>query len=306
MFDALLQPVLLSKGNLEKKMSNIDADAPRALFMGLATIDIIYRVDAPPEPNSKKVALSQEISAGGPATNAAVAYSLLGGRASLVSAGGRHPITALMATEFSHYGLRFHDLCPNFEGLPALSSIFVTDETGERIVVSANARVLAGYPKRVPEIDLGDFGIVLADGHHLQAAHFAGTCLVLDGGSWKPQLEDLLPLFNVVIASSNFRPPGCSNHAEVLQYLARKGVMRRAITRGECPVLAEHDSQHLEVPVPAVAAVDTLGAGDIFHGAFCAAYLPRADNFVEALVAATEVASLSTTVRGTRSWARPR
>lgn len=293
-----------------KKMSNIDAGARRALFIGLATLDIVYRVDAPPERNSKTVALSQDIFAGGPATNAAVAYSLLRGRATLVSAAGRHPITALMTGEFSRYGVTFNDLCPEFEGLPPLSSIFVTERTGERIVVSANSGAMASYPKSIPQINVDDFGIVLADGHHLdtlvpllKAAHLAGSCLVLDGGSWKPRLDDVLPLFKVVIASSNFRPPGCSNYAEVLQYLARKGVSRRAITRGECPVIVQHDSHDLLLPVPAVKTVDTLGAGDIFHGAFCAAYSPHNDNFAEALQAAAEIASLSTTVRGTRAWA---
>lgn len=291
-------------------MPKIDAGARKALFAGLATVDIAYRVHAPPEPNSKSVALSQEIFVGGPATNAAMTYSLLSGCATLISAVGRHPLTALVAEEISRYGVRFHDLCPEFDGVPALSSILVTQHTGERVVVSANAGALAGYPKSLPEISLNDFDVLLVDGHHLdtlvpllEAAHLAGTCIVLDAGSWKPQLQKLLPLFNVVIASGNFRPPGCVDHAEVLQYLAGKGVMRRAITRGEYPILAEHNSQHLEIPVPAVKVVDTLGAGDILHGAFCAAYSPQADNFVEALRAAAELASVSTTFRGTRAWA---
>jgi sugar/nucleoside kinase (ribokinase family) len=186
----------------------------------------------------------------------------------------------------------------------------VTDSTGERIAVSANAGALRGPRKSLPDISLKDVDILLIDGHHLDAlapllesAKLAGICLVLDGGSWKPQLETLLPLFDVVIASSNFGPPSCANHTQVLQYLASKGVMRRAITRGERPILAEHDRQHVEVPVPFEKAADTLGAGDIFHGAFCVAYSRRMDNFIEALRLSAEVASLSTTVGGTRAWA---
>ncbi|NET50891.1 MAG: sugar kinase, partial [Merismopedia sp. SIO2A8] len=45
---------------------------------------------------------------------------------------------------------------------------------------------------------------------------------------------------------------------------------------------------------------DTLGAGDIFHGAFCHYILQQ--NFTESLVAAAEIASNSCKFFGTRRW----
>ncbi|MDJ0536213.1 MAG: PfkB family carbohydrate kinase [Xenococcaceae cyanobacterium MO_207.B15] len=49
-------------------------------------------------------------------------------------------------------------------------------------------------------------------------------------------------------------------------------------------------------------AVDTLGAGDIFHGAFCNYILQ--EDFPTALFLAAQMASKSCQFFGTRSWYR--
>lgn len=59
-----------------------------------------------------------------------------------------------------------------------------------------------------------------------------------------------------------------------------------------------------DINPPSVEPVDTLGAGDIFHGAFCWSLVEQGD-FVTALKKASEVAAFSTTMWGTRSWIKP-
>jgi sugar/nucleoside kinase (ribokinase family) len=49
-----------------------------------------------------------------------------------------------------------------------------------------------------------------------------------------------------------------------------------------------------------IKPVDTLGAGDIFHGAFCHYILQN--DFPVSLERAAEIASLSCTSLGTRAW----
>jgi sugar/nucleoside kinase (ribokinase family) len=58
------------------------------------------------------------------------------------------------------------------------------------------------------------------------------------------------------------------------------------------------------IDVPTVQAVDTLGAGDIFHGAFCH-YILR-ENFPTALKQAAHIASFSCQFFGTRRWMHSR
>jgi sugar/nucleoside kinase (ribokinase family) len=56
-----------------------------------------------------------------------------------------------------------------------------------------------------------------------------------------------------------------------------------------------------ELTVPAVAAVDTAGAGDVFHGALAVA-LGRGDDLVAALSFAVSVAGIRVRHAGPRSW----
>src|SRR5580698_6452534 len=61
---------------------------PKGLFVGLATVDLTYPVDEIPWRNQKISVPGQHLSAGGPATNAAITFGFLGGAATLVTAVG--------------------------------------------------------------------------------------------------------------------------------------------------------------------------------------------------------------------------
>ena len=47
----------------------------KGLFVGLVTLDLIYLAESPPKNNQKLVADDYLVAAGGPVTNAAVAFS---------------------------------------------------------------------------------------------------------------------------------------------------------------------------------------------------------------------------------------
>jgi sugar/nucleoside kinase (ribokinase family) len=64
----------------------------RVVCVGLATVDLVYRVDRIPGPDEKVQADSADIAAGGPATNAAVTAATLGADVTLVNAVGAHPL----------------------------------------------------------------------------------------------------------------------------------------------------------------------------------------------------------------------
>ena len=82
--------------------------APSGLFIGLSTIDVYYMVERLPAPDEKVAAILQSSSAGGPATNAAVAFAWLGGRSRLVSGVGSHDLASIVRAELLHFGIA-HD-----------------------------------------------------------------------------------------------------------------------------------------------------------------------------------------------------
>ncbi|MBO0821953.1 MAG: kinase [Nocardiopsaceae bacterium] len=293
-----------------------------ALFAGLCTFDLIQRVSRIPGANEKVTALEQAVSAGGPAANASVAFAFLGGRATLVTGIGSHPLAQGMRADLEAAAVSVVDAAGKDEDPPAVSSIVVTAGSGDRRVVSLNAAGRTLAPP--PELDAlaGQAGAVLIDGHHprlamaaARAARRRGRLCVLDGGSWKANTADLLPYVDIAVCSADFRPPGVTGVAEVLDYLLGQGVAWAAVTDGANPVTwaggawTSGDARSevpAEVPVPKTDVADTLGAGDIFHGALihglAGAEALGKDSFRSALEFAASVAAHSCRTFGTRAW----
>src|SRR5271166_5809092 len=97
----------------------------QAIFVGLSTIDVVYGLDKFPAPNTKVVALSQQVFVGGPATNASITFAHLGGQAALVTAVGRHPLAHMVREELQTHSIRLIDLNPKFDDIPVISSVTV-------------------------------------------------------------------------------------------------------------------------------------------------------------------------------------
>jgi sugar/nucleoside kinase (ribokinase family) len=279
----------------------------RGLFVGLVTLDFVYLAPSPPTNNQKIVASDYVVAAGGPATNAAVTFSYLGNQATLLGIVGSHPITQLVRADLATYGVAIADLAPSQTEPPPVSSIIVSQETGERAVVSINAVKNQVTPEFIPNNILQGVDIVLIDGHQMlvgeaiaQLAKANNIPVVVDSGSWKPGFEKVLSFADYIICSANFRPPNCHNMEEVFAYLSQIEIPHIAITQGEQPIQFLDDGKIKSLEIPQIKPVDTLGAGDIFHGAFCHYILQH--NFIEALGAAAKIAARSCQSFGSRQW----
>ncbi len=289
------------------------------LFIGLTTLDLIYLANSPPQNNEKLVALDYTVAAGGPATNAAVTFNYLGNTATIFAVVGSHPMTQLIHSDLENYQINIIDLEPTNQNSPPVSSIIVTQRTGERAVISINAVKTSATTQAIPinvieNIDI--FDIILIDGHQMevgydiaQLAKAKNIPVVLDAGSWKPGFEEILPFVDYAICSANFYPPNCYTNEEVFTYLRKIKIPHIAITHGGNPIeyLIPDFSLNTKklgirslIDVPSIQPVDTLGAGDIFHGAFCHYILH--ENFLEALSLSAKIAAYSCQFFGTRRW----
>ncbi len=279
----------------------------RGLFVGLTTIDIHYLVDTFPTTNAKMVAGDFAMTVGGPATNGAITFAHLGGNSHLLSAIGQHPFTPFIEGELHQYHVVCTDLSPTATQLPTVSSI-VTTHGGHRAILNTRSSPTSNIGNATWIAYHEDYDVVLVDGFNMDTcctvalqAHECGIPVVLDGGSWKEGMERLLPFVDSAICSEQFRSPDGEDEETVLAYLARQGVSYRAITRGERPIIYSTPEGTGEIAIEPVQVVDTLGAGDILHGAFCF-YYAADSSFVPALLQASRVAALSCQTFGTRSW----
>jgi sugar/nucleoside kinase (ribokinase family) len=281
----------------------------RGLFLGLTTVDIFYGVEKHPGANEKVQAKWQLIYSGGPAANAAVAYAALGNDSHLVTGLGVHPTAQLAAADLDEYDVTLHDFAVSKDDPPILSSILVNSLTGDRCVVYSNTdtRLLENYH----EIDelLDNAVTVLLDGYYLpqamilaEAAKSRNVTVILDGGSWKEGLEHLLAYVDIAVCSVDFQPPGCRNADDLFTYFAHHKVDCCAVSNGGEQVVGYGGGASWTIDVPAVPAIDTLGAGDILHGAFC--HYIATLSFKESLERAVKIASDSCCYYGTRQWIR--
>ena len=279
----------------------------KILCIGLNTVDIQFLVEAFPEANKKQKAKRNQIHVGGPATNAAIAAAHLGSQVTLVSPVGKNTLTEFIQKDIEHHHVNLIDALKETPADPVFASIITTEHSGERSIVSYHPPKIAVKNFMAHNIQF-DFDIALFDGFYPELAiPLAKKCRELgiptcfDGGSWKPGLDELLGYIDFALCSDDFYPPECSSKRDIFQFLNEKGCKEIAITQGHKEIIYKQDRSIETIDVTEVDVVDTLGAGDIFHGAFCHFFKPDR-TFKKIIVQASEIASHSCKYFGTRDW----
>ncbi|MBV9011818.1 MAG: hypothetical protein JO272_07160 [Pseudonocardiales bacterium] len=278
------------------------------VFVGLATLDVVQRVAHRPGVNEKMIALRSDIAAGGPAAAAAVTFGALGGQSVLLSALGPGPIGRVAAGELDQAGVHIVDAWAAGADL-SISAITVLQDTGQRSVVSRNAEdMMAVVPGALPAV-IRDADVVLLDGHHPdlavaagQAAQAAGVPVVLDCGSPKQVYAALVPLADAVVCSTSFVAGEPAGFDALAAALLAGGARLVAMTAGAEPVHWRTRQAAGAVPVPPVTVRDTLGAGDVLHGAVAFARAQGVTDPERSLSFGVAVASLRVQHVGPRSW----
>jgi sugar/nucleoside kinase (ribokinase family) len=286
------------------------------LLAGLCTVDLVQRVEAIPQPGEKFVATSVELLAGGPAANAAVAVAAVGGKPVLLTGLGGHPLSTVAATDLHRHGVEVLDLLAQRAEPPTVSAVAVRERDGERTVVSHNASGVELSPPAELHSLVARAGAVLLDGHHARlalatatAANRLGVPVVLDAGSFKPVLEEVLPMVNVCACSATFRLPGRADAEDTERALHDFGIPVVTRTRGAEPVTwsCRVPGAHGLVAPVQVTARDTAGAGDVWHGALAHGIarlgrVPLASELPSLISEANEVAARRVRRVGPRAW----
>jgi sulfofructose kinase len=260
--------------------------SPRILCAGIAVLDEIFRVDEFPPADGKAQASEFVAVGGGCAANAAVAIARLGGRASfagpLGGPAGHEPISDRILAGLAGEGVDCAG-CVRLDGVTsALSAIFV-NARGERTIATYRDHRLDAVTPRDAEALAAGTDAVLADNRFAtfalpicRAALRRGVPVVLDAD--KPAVPGD-PLFStcshIVFSAEGLRATmGIDDLAAALRAFGHATNAFLAVTNGSDPVLwRDHADAIRELPVFRVAAVDTLAAGDVFHGGFALALI---------------------------------
>lgn len=275
----------------------------KGLFLGLTTLDIQYLINTFPKANGKQKSENFLLNIGGPALNAAATFVELGGQAKFFTVVGNHVFANYILEECKKLGIVCVDLNPTFQEFPIIASVLSNSRNGDRSIIR-NQGVTPKTKLSILEQELSeDYDIILVDGFHQEAAVRISKYgkqhnipVVFDGGSWKEGSDELLNHADIAICSNDFTSPSLP----VMRFLENKGIQYRAISHGEHPIRFEEGSHAGTLSVPKVKAIDSLGAGDVFHGAFCY-FKSSGDDFQTSLQKASKIAAQSTTRFGLRN-----
>jgi sulfofructose kinase len=289
-------------------MSSADP-ARRILCTGIIVLDEVFRVDEFPQPDGKVQATGFFVVNGGCAANAAVAIARLGGRVALAGPmGGPAGADANGDRVLAAFARENIDCtyCQRIPGLStALSAIFMNARGDRTIVTYRDERIATAAPAD-PDAAVAAADAVLADNRYpdfvqpiCEAARRRNIPVVLDGD--RPTVEDD-PLFriasHVIFSSECLRATtGLADLAAGLQRIARKTKAFLAVSNGPNDIVFLEGGDIRQLPVFAIDAVDTLGAGDAFHGGFVLA-IAEGRSEIEAMRFGSAVAGIKCTRLG--------
>jgi ketohexokinase len=277
------------------------------LLVGIATLDIIYKLDHYPLEDAETRAQSLRMRRGGNAANTAVVLSQLGHRCSFLGVIADAPETAVIEQDFTRHGVDYTH-CPRMTGRPPTSSIYITG-AGRTIVHYRDLPEMAA--QHITAMDLNAFDWIHFEGRNVEVlgkmlAHVRQgrpelpVSLELE----KPRegIEKLLHIPDLLICSRGYAQQCGHDQAEQFLSWMQKTAPRKTVVvawgeAGAYGETADGQNYHSAAFPPESGVVDTLGAGDSFNAGLIGDLVDGGE-LVKALESACKIAGLKCGVEG--------
>lgn len=280
------------------------ASAAKILCAGGAVQDFIMQVDRFPEPGGKKQASAFVNTIGGQSGNTALAVARLGGEAYYAGPiGDTNDDTANRAVAMmEREGVDCSGAVRVPGGICSVSLIMI-DENGEKLIATRRGHGLHGIAPADAARLVADVDAVLLDNRYpdfvipvAKAAAARGIPCVLDVDYGEAAADPTMPFCDYVAVSAEAARTitGERELAGALDKLGQGYDGFLAITDGEHGVIWREDDTVRHMPAFQVTAIDTLGAGDIFHAGFALRLVETGDT-VEAMRFGSAAAALKCT-----------
>ncbi len=292
-------------------MPSTDAPATgrpaKVLCLGIAVQDLVMRVAQFPGPGMKASADDMLVISGGCAANAAVTIARLGGRAAyagpLGGPPGADPISDRIVADLTAEGVDTAGVAHVIGATAPLSAILI-DHSGERLIATHRSEKLNAARTADPAALLRGVDVVLADNRFegfslpiLALAREHELPIVLDADKPTRYDDPILAAASHVVFSSEAltRTTGQQDISAALIAMRRHTRAFLAVTNGPDDMLWVADDGIHRLPAFAITSVDTLAAGDVFHGAFALALAEGRD-----VVAAMRFGAAAAAIKCTR------
>ena len=278
--------------------------------VGLNATDTVLIVPRFPAYGGKAPFTREFYSVGGQVATAMVTCAQLGLRTKYIGTvgddeRGRIQMDSLRASGVDIRHVQQRANCPN------QSAYIVVDEsTGERTILWNRPDCLTIAPSEIGPDQITCARLLHIDGHDTAAVEHAariargnGIPVTVDVDTIYAGFDRVLPLVDYLVSSTEFpaRWTGIAEDpcAALIAIQRANGMRVAAMTLGAHGALAYADGRFHYSPGFVVNCIDTTGAGDVFHGAFCYSVLQQMP-IGEALEFSNAMAALNCTAAGAR------
>ena len=248
----------------------------QALFIGQTYIDVTFLTDRMPTGDEKHVASAYAVSFGGNAVTAAFCCAKLGIPPDLLATVADDWLGRMFLDMAARYRISIHA-----RKVRTSSLSFIMPNNGKRSIVRCRDD---DYIHPFPALHLSGCRALHIDGHQPDAAiHYAKLCrdagilTSLDGGGLRSNTHDLLGFIDVAIVAERLCQQMGHEPPAMLDYLKSRGCRLGGVTLGERGLIWYDETGAVRtlpaLAVPPDRALDTSGAGDVFHGAYIYSYL---------------------------------
>jgi sugar/nucleoside kinase (ribokinase family) len=281
--------------------------------VGLNATDTLIVLPKFPAYAGKVPFASEMLSPGGQVASAMVACAELGMSVKYIGTvgddeRGRVQMESLRGSGINLDDVQVRENCPN-----QTAYILIDQTTGERTVLWSRPECLRLEPEEIRPEMITCGRMLHIDGHDTPAVARAasiarqhGIPVTVDVDTIYHGFDAVLPQVDYLIASSEF-PVQWTNERDPFKALEliqnEYGMRVAAMTLGAHGALARTEGRFVYSPAFVVNCIDTTGAGDVFHGAFCYAVLCNMP-IRDALDLSNAMAALNCTALGARGGIR--
>jgi ribokinase len=244
--------------------------------VGHCTVDYLGVLERYPQVDTKVELSEFSMQGGGPVATAMVTLASLGVNVTFIGKGSDDDFGLFIRQGLREAGVDTTGLVSEQGRVSPYSFIAVERKTAKRTVFWTRGDLAPLRPEEIRMDMLEGAKVLHVDGLQMEAqiaaarhAKSAGIQVVYDAGSPRDGMDELIALTDTLIASERFAAElGSGALAESLKMLHSKGPGTVVITIGEDGSVGMETAETYIVPPITVKAVDTTGAGDVYHGAF--------------------------------------
>lgn len=282
----------------------------KIVCVGHATYDITLPVNEYPKENYKHRVDKKVECGGGPAANAAYLLAKWKEDVSFVGMVGNDYYGQAIIKELNTIGVNTEYVEKNSSASTDTSYIISNDSNGSRTILTTKTK---SFPSLSNPTDITDAEYILVDGEHNETAKEVilrnpKSISILDAGKCTREVANLGAIVNYIVCSKEFAEKftetkidnDYNNLIEVykkLESVYKKQII--IITLEDHGCMAKINDKYEIIPSINVKAIDSTGAGDIFHGAFTY-FLAQGNDLKKTIILSSITSAISVTRIGAR------